>query len=105
MPQVRRLEGIADLVEDFVEKAHQEGKGYEEMTKRMAAGFEAQEEVQIKRQWAASNPEVQTTKEDVTEGARRKRKRAPLLSEAEAQMQQTRAALQEVLIDLYDQSS
>jgi hypothetical protein len=102
MPQVRRLDGIADLVEDFVEKAHQEGKGLEDMTKRMSAGFEAQEEVQIKRQWAASNPEVQTTKEDVTEGARRKRKRASSLSEAEAQKQQKRAAYQETLLDGHD---
>jgi hypothetical protein len=105
MPQVRRLDGIADLVEDFVEKAHQEGKGYEEMTKRMSAGFQAQEEVQIKRQWAASDPEVQTTKEDVTKGARRKRKRASTISEAEAQRKQKRAAYQEFLMDAYDHLS
>ena len=100
LPQVRRLGGIADLVEDFVEKAHQEGKGLEDLTKRMSQGFQAQEEVQIKRQWATTHPEVQETKNEVATAARRKRKNAPNVSEANVRKQQRRDEFQAIMLGL-----
>ena len=90
MPQVRRLGDIADLVEDFVEKAHQEGKHLDELTKRMPPGFRSQEEYQIKRQWAASNPLVQETKENVTEACRRKSKEAQAVNSKTLEKRQAR---------------
>ena len=55
--QVERYKGIADLVEDFIEKYHQVGKRLDYLVARMSAqSFRQQELVKIRRQWLATNP-------------------------------------------------
>ena len=57
--QVDLYAGIADLVEDFVEKYHQVGKKLDYLVARMSAqSFRQQELVKIRRQWLATNPHV-----------------------------------------------
>ena len=59
MVQVMLFKGIADLVEDFVEKFHQVGKQLDHLVARMSAkSFRQQEMVKIRRQWLTSNPLV-----------------------------------------------
>ena len=56
MKQVNKFKGIADLVEDFVEKFHQVGKRLDCLVARMSAkSFRQQEMVKIRRQWLTTN--------------------------------------------------
>ena len=51
LKQLKDYNGIADKVEDFVEKAHQDGKKLEDLVKRMPNQcFEAQNKVMFNRQ-------------------------------------------------------
>ena len=57
--QVKRFGGIADKVEDFVEKSHQVGKKLDALVARMQSQcFRQQELVKIRRQWLSSDPAV-----------------------------------------------
>ena len=57
--QVELFKGIADLVEDFVEKYHQVGKRLDHLVARMSAqSFRQQELVKIRRQWLSNDPLV-----------------------------------------------
>ena len=59
MDQVYKFGGIADMVEDFVEKAHQEGKKLDHLVARMSSqSFRQQELVKIHRQWLKSDPDI-----------------------------------------------
>ena len=69
--QVKQFGGIADKVEDFVEKAHQVGRNLDELTKRMGTSFQKKQETQLNRQWAATDPGVQRIKHEVSEACRR----------------------------------
>ena len=59
LEQVVRFGGIADKVEDFIEKAHQIGKKLNHLVTHMRSqSFDQQELVKIWRQWLASDPLV-----------------------------------------------
>ena len=59
LDQVIMFGGIADKVEDFVEKAHQIGKKLDHLVSRMSSqSFRQQELVKIRRQWLTSDPLV-----------------------------------------------
>ena len=59
LDQVIMFGGIADKVEDFVEKAHQMGKKLDHLVSRMSSqSFRQQELVKIRRQWLTSDPLV-----------------------------------------------
>ena len=76
--QVRRFGGIADLVEDFIEKAHQTGKQLDHLVARMCSqGFRQQELVKIRRQWLQSDPLVFRQVSKIRETRRRKFKNIP----------------------------
>ena len=76
--QVRRFGGIADLVEDFIEKAHQTGKQLDHLAARMCSqGFRQQELVKIRRQWLQSDPLVSRQVSKIRETQRRKFKNIP----------------------------
>ena len=71
--QVELFKGIADLVEDFVEKYHQIGKKLDHLVARMSAqSFQQQELVKIRRQWLTTNPSVNNQIYKVTESRKRK---------------------------------
>ena len=58
--QVIRFGGIADKVEDFVEKYHQTGKRLDHLVARMNSRcFRQQELVKIRRQWISNDPSVE----------------------------------------------
>ena len=75
MDQVRANGGIADLVEDFVEQAHQIGMMMDHMTKTMSTGFEGQQRSQIERQWLSTDPSVQAIQKKVREACKRKKRK------------------------------
>ena len=57
--QVIRFGGIADKVEDFVEKSHQTRKQLNHLVARMNNQcYDKQELVKIRRQWMKTNPDV-----------------------------------------------
>ena len=57
--QVRDNNGIADMVEDFVEKAHQTGIRLDQVTARMKNGsFKNKQMTQIKRMWLHKNKKI-----------------------------------------------
>ena len=67
--QVRQFGGIADLVEDFIEKSHQVGKKLDHYVDTMSnKGYEQQELAKIRSQWLSNDPRVlerlSTVKED-----------------------------------------
>ena len=73
LDQVIRFGGIADKVEDFVEKAHQLGKKLDHLVARMNSRcFRQKELVKIRRQWLSSNPLV--SKQITIVNQQRKRK-------------------------------
>ena len=70
--QVRRFGGIADLAEDFVEKAHQIGKRMDHLTARMnSQNYRDKELVKIRRKWLTNDPDVQRQITTVKEASRR----------------------------------
>ena len=59
--QVHLFGGIADLVEDFVEKSHQLGKKLDHLTASMGnQGYQKKELSKIRRRWMMMNPLVQS---------------------------------------------
>ena len=59
IPQFEKYGGIADKVEDFVEKAHQEGKRMDHLTSRMPKQcYRQQQLIHIQRMWINKNPGV-----------------------------------------------
>ena len=59
MNQVKEFGGIADMAEDFVEKAHQEGKKLDHLVARInTQSYRQQELMKIRRKWLVSDPEV-----------------------------------------------
>ena len=77
--QVKEHKGIADLVEDYVEHAHQSGKLLDHLVVRMNSQcFRQQELVKIWRQWLANDPQVLKQLEHVKAMAKRKVVDSPL---------------------------
>ena len=77
LEQFKNYDGIADKVEDFVEKAHQQGKKMEHIVSRMPKQCYIQQQQTIfKRIWTDCNPEVEKQKAAVHKQSRRKRKAA-----------------------------
>ena len=73
LDQVIMFGGIADKVEDFIEKAHQIGKKLDHLVARMnSQSFYQQELVKIRRQWLASDPLVTHRLSAVRQQAKRK---------------------------------
>ena len=73
--QVRLYGGIADKVEDFLEKSHQIGKKLDHLVARMShQSFRQQEMVKIRRQWLTSDPSVSNQLQSVH--LRQKRQRS-----------------------------
>ena len=73
MIQIRDFGGIADLVEDFVEKAHQAGKKLDHLVARMSSQSFCQKELtKIQRQWIVSDPDVRTQVEQVRTSNKRR---------------------------------
>ena len=57
--QIRFFDGIADLVEDFIERFHQTGKKLDHLVARMSSqGFRKQELTKIRRLWLSNDPDV-----------------------------------------------
>ena len=72
--QIELFKGIADLVEDFVEKYHQVGKKLDYLVARMSAqSFRQQEMVKIRRQWLTTNPSVHNRIDSVHQHLKRKK--------------------------------
>ena len=72
--QIELFKGIADLVEDFVEKYHQVGKRLDYLVARMSAqSFRQQEMVKIRRQWLTTNPSVHNRIDSVHQHLKRKK--------------------------------
>ena len=79
MIQVYHFGGIADIVEDFIEKSHQHGKKLDHLVARMSSqGFRKQELVKIRRQWLSSDPAVLSQLETVQQSRKRNSNHSPL---------------------------
>lgn len=77
--------GIADKVEDFVEKAHQQGKRLDNIVKRMPSQCYIQQSLtKIKRMWMQSDPAVEEQQELVKEISKRKFKKTKKTVKEEA---------------------
>ena len=75
--QVRLFGGIADLVEDFIEKSHQLGHKLSHITSRMSSQcFRDIEMGKIRRKWLMTNPSVQKQIDKVKDATRRHRSSA-----------------------------
>ena len=85
--QFEKYGGIADKVEDFVEKAHQQGKRLEYIVSRMPKQcYNQQQQTIFKRIWTDLDPEVNEQKKAVYEKTRRKRKAPPKQTSHEQKM-------------------
>ena len=75
MRQLKQYNGIADKVEDFVEKVDQQGKKLENIVKRMPRQcYRQQHETIFKRRWLQTDPAVEAQRLKVEEQTKRKRK-------------------------------
>ena len=82
--QVIRFDGIADKVEDFVEKAHQIGKKLDHLVARMNSRcFRQQEMVKIRRQWLANDPLITKQLKTISQSRKRKLNNIPSLTKKE----------------------
>ena len=99
--KVKAFGGIADKVEDFVEKAHQEGRKHDDLTKRMAKHFRKKQEVQLNRQWAALNPTVQAMKMEVAEASRRTKRKGSEVETVTTKKRQAKLARREATSVFY----
>ena len=99
--QVKAFGGIADKVEDFVEKAHQEGKKYNDITKRMGPNWIKKQQTQISRQWAAQHPAVLETKKRVTEASRRNKRKASAVDNVTTKKRQAKLDRREATCAYY----
>ena len=78
MVQVHHFGGIADLVEDFIEKSYQIGKKLDHLVARMSSqGFCKQELVKIRRQWLSNDPAVLQQLATVQQSRKRNSKHSP----------------------------
>ena len=79
LDQVKEHKGITDLVEDYVEHAHQSRKLLDHLVVHMNSQcFHQQELVKIWRQWLANDPQVLKQLEHVKAKAKRKVVDSPL---------------------------
>ena len=99
--KVKAFGGIADKVEDFVEKAHQEGRKLDDLTKRMATHFRKKQETQLNRQWAALNPTVQAMKTEVAEACRRTKRKGSEIENVTTKNRQAKLARREATSVFY----
>ena len=82
MIQVYHFGGIADIVEDFIEKFHQYGKKLDHLVARMSSqGFRKQELMKIRRQWLLSDPAVLSQLEKVQQSQKRKCNHSPIIKD------------------------
>ena len=73
VPQFEALDGIADKVEDFVEKAHQEGKKLDHLTGRMNSNcYKQQQLLQLKTMWIGKNTIIEKAIVSVDNFSKRK---------------------------------
>ena len=73
--QFEMFGGIADKVEDFIEKAHQLGKKLEYLTSRLPTNcYHRKQLIHINRMWLQQNPEVQEQTKQVRTLSKRKLK-------------------------------
>ena len=73
--QFEMFGGIADKVEDFIEKAHQLGKKLEYLTSRLPTNcYRRRQLIHINRMWLQQNPEVQEQTKQVRTLSKRKLK-------------------------------
>ena len=80
--QVVDMKGIADLAEDFVEKAHQFGKKLDHLVARMKCqSFCNQEMVKIRRQWLANSPIIIKQRDYVKQNRKRRKPSLPLTTQ------------------------
>ena len=82
MIQVYHFGGIADIVEDFIEKFHQYGKKLDHLVARMSSqGFRKQEFAKIRRQWLSNDPAVLSQLEKVQQSRKRKCNHSPIIKD------------------------
>ena len=72
--QYRTLQGLVDKGEDFVEKAHQQGKRLSYITSRMSSSFEAKQKSMLAIDWRRTNPDVESQQTNVDLLARRRKR-------------------------------
>ena len=72
--QQRRLNGLADKGEDFIELSHQEGIRLDYLTARIPKKYDSKQKTQLSIQWRASNPLVQEATQRAMANTSRKRK-------------------------------
>ena len=71
--QVDFFEGIADLVEDFIEKSHQIGKKLDHLAACMSCQtFHQQELLKIRHKWLLSDPSVEVQIARVNKNSKRR---------------------------------
>ena len=78
MDQVKSHNGIADLVEDYVEHAHQTGKQLNHLVAHISSPFFREKElVKIRRQWLTNDPLIQQQLQKVRETTKRRIEDSP----------------------------
>ena len=79
--QVKKYNGISDLVEDFIERAHQTGKKLDHLVARVSSqDFRKQELSKIRRQWLANNPLILQQLNEVKVKRMRRRDETQMIS-------------------------
>ena len=77
--QVRTHNGIADLVEDYVEHAHQVGKKLDHLVARLSSqNFREKELMKIRRQWLGNDPLIQDQLQHVKVITKRQMRDSPV---------------------------
>ena len=77
--QIIRFGGIADKVEDFIEKSHQIGKKLDKLVARIKSQcFCKQDLVKIRRQWLQTDPSVASQMISVNDSRKRKFRNIPI---------------------------
>ena len=80
MDQVKSHNGIADLVEDYVEHAHQTGKRLDHLVARINSQcFREKELMKIRRQWLTNDLLIQQQLEQVKVLSKRHMKDSPVM--------------------------
>ena len=79
MDQVKAHNGIADLVEDYVEHAHQAGKQLDHLVARINSQcFRQKEMMKIRRQWLGNDPLIQQQLQHIHTITKRRYKDSPV---------------------------
>ena len=101
--QVIRFDGIADKVEDFVEKAHQIGKKLDHLVARMNSRcFRQKEMVKIRRQWLANDPQITNQLKTISQSRKRKLNNIPSLTKKEIKAKVKLEKRQMIMKTLFD---